>query len=277
MSIDNREFLEDLGLDPEKSYSPEQIKKAWRKLAAKHHPDKGGEPKEFIKASHAYKMLTDPTYRYKCVKGAGPEKVDLDIRMQVPVTFEEAFFGREMSVTYNKIELDSENKPLIKEHQELMYVNFKLPPGSLEGHDVFMKEMGLKQGEKIGSLYLKVLSLKHSKFIHRGSDIYSQEKIPLKLMLKGGTVEIQTMHGLRTLTIPPGTQPGERLKIAGCGVFKASHHFVEVHPIYPSAEDLKKKDWEGLEINWSQQEDTSDIDYEDIFSKLTGDTIWKKS
>lgn len=272
---DPREYLEDLGLDPEKKYTADQIKKAWRKLAAKHHPDKGGDPKEFMRIMHSYKMLTDPSYRHKTVKEAHPDRADLDVRMQVPVTFEEAFFGRDMSVSYNRIELDSNNQPIIKEHQEVIFVQFTLPPGSLDGHDVCLTGKGLKQGDRIGSLYLKVIPLRHNKFSHRGSEIVSKEQVPLKLMLKGGNLEVQTMRGLRTIKIPPATPPGAQIKIPGCGVFKASNHYVELHPIYPSEQDLKQKDWEGLDIKWDQKEDTTDIDYEDIFIKLTGDKAWK--
>jgi DnaJ-class molecular chaperone len=47
-----------LGL--EKGASDADVKKAYRKLAMKHHPDKGGDPEQFKKIQGAYDILSDP-------------------------------------------------------------------------------------------------------------------------------------------------------------------------------------------------------------------------
>jgi len=47
-----------LGIDP--SASEDEIKKAYRKLAMKYHPDKGGDEEKFKQISEAYSILTDP-------------------------------------------------------------------------------------------------------------------------------------------------------------------------------------------------------------------------
>lgn len=51
----------ELGLDP--AASPGEIKKAYRRKAAKHHPDKGGKEEEFHRINNAYKLLSDPAKR----------------------------------------------------------------------------------------------------------------------------------------------------------------------------------------------------------------------
>ena len=47
--------LRTLGL--RKGATPEEIKKAYKRLAREHHPDKGGDSNEFIKISEAYESL----------------------------------------------------------------------------------------------------------------------------------------------------------------------------------------------------------------------------
>ena len=64
-------LYEDLGVA--KDASPDDIKKAYRKLAMKHHPDKGGDPDTFKKISHAHDILSDASKRqnYDMTGGEG--------------------------------------------------------------------------------------------------------------------------------------------------------------------------------------------------------------
>lgn len=58
---DNTKFYNTLGV--ERTATPDELKKAYRKLAIKNHPDKGGDPEKFKEISQAYDVLNDPEKR----------------------------------------------------------------------------------------------------------------------------------------------------------------------------------------------------------------------
>lgn len=61
--VDTTKLYETLGI--EKTATEKEIKKAYRKLAVKHHPDKGGDEAKFKEVSAAYEILSDSDKREK--------------------------------------------------------------------------------------------------------------------------------------------------------------------------------------------------------------------
>ncbi|EKU23119.1 DnaJ subfamily A member 2-like protein, partial [Nannochloropsis gaditana CCMP526] len=59
--VDNQEFYKILGVNTDANEG--DIKKAYRKLALKNHPDKGGDPEKFKEITMAYEVLSDPEKR----------------------------------------------------------------------------------------------------------------------------------------------------------------------------------------------------------------------
>lgn len=62
-SKNKRDYYEVLGID--KSTSQSEIKKAFYRLAKKHHPDRGGDAEKFKEINEAYMVLQDPDKRAK--------------------------------------------------------------------------------------------------------------------------------------------------------------------------------------------------------------------
>src|SRR3989344_4642706 len=56
-----KDYYQILGV--QKSATQEDIKRAYRKLAHQHHPDKGGDEKRFKEVSEAYRVLSDSEKR----------------------------------------------------------------------------------------------------------------------------------------------------------------------------------------------------------------------
>lgn len=52
------DYYQTLGIN--RDASQDDIKKAFRKLASQHHPDKGGDTATFQKIQEAYATLSDP-------------------------------------------------------------------------------------------------------------------------------------------------------------------------------------------------------------------------
>jgi len=71
--INNERLYKLLCVD--KSCSDAELKKAYRKLAMKHHPDKGGDTETFQEISHAFEVLSDPDKR-KIYDEAGEEGLE---------------------------------------------------------------------------------------------------------------------------------------------------------------------------------------------------------
>ena len=74
-----KDYYEILGISKDASF--EDIKKAYRKLAHKHHPDKGGDERKFKEVNEAYQVLSDTGKRAQYDKfgrvfdgSAGPDQ-----------------------------------------------------------------------------------------------------------------------------------------------------------------------------------------------------------
>ena len=123
--MDN-EYYELLGVT--RSAGDDEIKKAYRKLALKNHPDKGGDPEVFKKISEAYSVLSDADKRRRYDqfgKGAAasempdpsemfnsffntfrPQQQRTHQTMDLPISLEEIFAGKRKTITITRRVVD---------------------------------------------------------------------------------------------------------------------------------------------------------------------------
>lgn len=273
--MDLLRFLRDLNYVGHERPSGDEIKKRWKELCRKHHPDLGGDRKEFDRITHAYQMLTDPDYRQQEIMREmrtgkkSNAKGDLNLRIQVPVSFEDAFFGRKMMVSWNRLEFTADYDPIVKEEMEIHSETFVLPPGSVHGYEYLAHNRGHRCGIDSGHAYLVVVAMPHKKFKVQSHDVISEEEVPLAALLKGGKVEIQTMYGLKTLKIPAGTQPGEQLHINNCGIARQGSHIAVLRPVFPSKDELRRGDaWKGLDIDWGRDNSAPDAEADELLFRF---------
>lgn len=95
----------------------------------------------------------------------------------------------------------------------------KIPPGVREGSRIRLKGQGgagLGEGGP-GDLFLKVRLLPHPAFRLAGADIESDVLLFPEQALLGDRVTVQTLDGPVTVTVPPESGAGKKLRLRGKG------------------------------------------------------------
>ena len=252
-----RDYYEVLGVN--RNASPEEIKRAYRKVALQHHPDKnpGDETAEekFKEASNAYDVLSDPEKRkiYDIRGHAGVHNAGF----QGYTNFEDIFtnfgdvFGREVFGNFGDVfgDVFSRDNPTgfgthsrgnvrtkltipfeesILGAEKRIQVNdrtltIRIPPGLKDGQSLRLAGQGdLTVGGQRGSLIVKIAVQPHPNFKRENLDLVTQAPVPFTTAALGGKVRIPTLKGHIDLKIPAGTQPEQQLRVRGAGVVDAS-------------------------------------------------------
>lgn len=95
----------------------------------------------------------------------------------------------------------------------------KIPPGVREGSRIRLKGQGgagLGEGDP-GDLFLRVRLLPHPVFRLGGDDIESDVVLFPEQAVLGDRVTVQTLDGPVTVTVPPGSGAGKKLRLRGKG------------------------------------------------------------
>jgi curved DNA-binding protein len=236
------DYYETLGL--KRGASSEEIKKAYRSLAMKHHPDRGGDEKKFKEISQAYDVLSDPQKKQMFDSGVDPNNQNMGGFNQSPFefhfgsgNFDDMFnqfgFGRRpmrrnksLSIT---VEITLEDVLIGKDiNAEIgvpggnkKVINISIPPGISHGQQIKYSGMGDHSIPDLrpGDLIVNVIVRTHKIFKREGENLVYDATVDVWDAILG-TSMILTSLDKKTLSIdvPSGTQPETVLSCKGEGL-----------------------------------------------------------
>lgn len=229
-----------------------EIKAAFRKLAAKHHPDKnpGDNQAEerFKEINEAYTVLADSEKRkfydqygsaesrptFTPPSGGFSAEGDFSDFFRSLFGFSASRHGDPFQEFARSTDFTrSTRSPVAQDAEGTLSIDLEtayrggstpitasgrrievtIPKGTRPGHTLRLKG----QAPAAGDLYLKVEVKPHPRFRLDGDDIYINVPVPDYLAVLGGAVRVPTLDGDVELTIPKQTQSGRVLRLRGRG------------------------------------------------------------
>lgn len=227
------EHYQTLGID--KNASPDEIKKAYRKMASKHHPDKGGDTATFQKIEEAYRTLSDPDARrqydnpmnqgFNGFSGGHPGGFHFNMNgFNMDEIFGHMFrqhhaqrnnvFRTTFWVTLEQVYNGGEEVLKLQTPTGLHMVRVNIPKGIHDGGQIRYEKV-----IESNDLIVEYRIHNHLKFDRKMNDLYCNHPVSVLDLIVGASFEFTTISG-KTLevSIPPKTQPHMHLKLAGHGL-----------------------------------------------------------
>jgi len=208
------EAMKILGLSDDMA---ENIKRSYLRLSRENHPDAGGDPELFKKINEAYVSLTE-------VDRPEPARQEA-LHLNIHVSLEEAIFGVVLETHIRPTAISS--RPLIgsgtsSANAQIITVVENIPALML----LKCESMTFSHKDQMLNGSLRTINLTYS---IRPHDRYRphpnkskallevDETIPVTTALYGGTIEVNTLYGIRKLFIRPGTDIGDSYEIKNHG------------------------------------------------------------
>ena len=257
----HKDYYTILGVD--RKAGDREIKKAYRKLARRHHPDVNSEDEaskeKFLEINEAHQVLSDPEKR-KQYDQFGPKWQQHEqaaagrnhaYRSVNPEDFASFFgaggtsdyfdshlFGRggrhsrsrqgtdlEHSVQLTLREAFQGTKRML-EWEDGRRVDAKIPPGVKTGSRVRLKGQGgpgIGDGQP-GDLYLTINILPDERMQRDNNDLKTTVEVDLFTMLLGGKLSVSGIDRTVKLDIPSETRNGRIFRLKGLGMPDINHN-----------------------------------------------------
>ena len=97
-------------------------------------------------------------------------------------------------------------------------IEVKIPPGVGQGQKIRLRGKGQTGPGGAGDLYIIIHVAPHAYFRREGDNVIVDVPISITEAALGGKVDVPTIDGMTTVTVPPGTSSGQRLRLKGKGI-----------------------------------------------------------
>lgn len=243
-----KDYYKTLGVP--RNASPDEIKKAYRSKAMKHHPDRGGDEKAFKEINEAHDILSDPQKKSMLDQGVDPLNPNQggfgnhefhfttggmdDILRGFGFNFG---FGQGPGFAQRQQRNKSLNVNLtisleeafmgVEKTIEIQYptgrkqMTVTLPKGVDNGMAIRYSGMGDDSiaGLPAGDLTISINVMPHPTFAREGLNLLTDANIDCFDAILGTTVDIRTLDGrVLQLVVPVGTQSGTTLGLRNEGM-----------------------------------------------------------
>ena len=126
-------------------------------------------------------------------------------------------------------------------------LDVKIPAGVREGAKIRVRGKGQEGADGRGDLYIVVHIREHPYFRRQGDDIHVEVPIGITEAALGAKVDVPTLDGMTTVTVPPGIGSARRLRLRGKGVSRPGRtgrgdQYVEIRIVAPSAVSARGAD-----------------------------------
>lgn len=131
-----------------------------------------------------------------------------DVRHELDIPFQTAVLGGKMALR------------LQRPDGKIDTIDVSIPQGIESGKTIRLRGLGdaSPNGGPAGDLLITVRTKEHEFFSRQGLDLTVRVPITVAEACLGGKIEVPSPHGILTLTLPPGTSSGKRIRAKGQGV-----------------------------------------------------------